>query len=219
MEDKKQAMLVGLCGRSGAGKGYVAKLFAGEGIPSIDTDMVYRSLTSACDNDEISECMKELVQYFGDSIKNADNSLNRTILRTLVFGEDKRDNLQRLNEITHRHILKKTMETADDLYNRGYSIVLIDAPVLFESGFDKFCAAVVCVTAPEELLIQRIMARDGLDKESVELRLKSQIPRDELETKAQYVIENNVDKPELIRRIKSVAESLEELRRNKKNEF
>lgn len=219
MEDKKQAMLVGLCGRSGAGKGYVAKLFAAEGIPSIDTDMVYRSLTSACADGEITECMEELIRYFGDSIKNTDNSLNRAVLRTLVFGEDKRDNLKRLNEITHRHILKKTMEIADDLYHAGYSIILIDAPVLFESGFDKFCAAVVCVTAPEELLVQRIMARDGLDKESAELRLKSQIPREELEAKAQYVIENNVDKPELIRRIKRVAENLEELRRNNKNEF
>lgn len=207
-------MLVGLCGRSGAGKGYVSKLFAAEGIPSIDTDMVYRSLTSACNGEEMSECMQELVQYFGDSIKNEDNSLNRAVLRALVFGEANKDKLKRLNEITHRHILKKTMETADDLFHEGYPIILIDAPVLFESGFDRFCAAVVCVTAPEELLIERIIKRDGLDRASAELRLKSQIPREELEAKAQYVIENDADKPELIRRIKKTAESLKELRRN-----
>ncbi len=205
-------MLVGLCGRSGAGKGYVSKLFAKEGIPSIDTDLVYRTLTGPCTEENESDCMRELVQYFGFSIRNVDGSLNRAVLRTMVFGAENKARLHRLNEITHRHILKKTSGMAEELCEKGFDIVLIDAPLLFESGFDRFCAAVVCVTAPEELLIERIIKRDGLDRSSAVLRLKSQLPREQLEEKAQYVIENDVEKDKLIRRVRAVADALKQMR-------
>lgn len=212
MEKRSQAVLVGLCGRSGAGKGYVSKLFAEEGIPSIDTDGVYRELTGPCDSEAFSPCMRELAEFFGDGIRNEDNSLNRAVLRGLVFGEENKGNLQKLNEITHHHILSKTMEKAAELYEAGYPVVLIDAPVLFESGFDRFCAAVVCVTAPEEISIERIMKRDGLDRNSAVLRLRSQISAEELEKKAQFVIVNgDGEKSELVRSVRACALRLKEL--------
>lgn len=212
-------MLVGLCGRSGAGKGYVAKLFAEEGIPSIDTDAIYRDMTSACKDCDISECMLELTQYFGKDVKNPDNSLNRPFLRKVVFGDGNEKNLARLNEITHRHILKKTLETAERLSEDGYSVILIDAPLLYESGFDKLCVAVVCVTAPEERLIERIRTRDNLDRNSAILRLKSQIPQETLASRADYVIENDEDKTQLILQIQEISKNLKALRRINNNEL
>ena len=83
----KKVMLVGLCGGSGAGKGYVAAKFRDYGIPSIDTDAVYRWLTSAAD--EPTDCMKALQDYFGDEVLSGDNSLNRAAMRNLVFGKVK----------------------------------------------------------------------------------------------------------------------------------
>lgn len=219
MENNTRKMLVGLCGRSGAGKGYVAKLFAEEGIPSIDTDAVYRDMTSACKDCDISECMLELMRHFGKNVKNPDNSLNRPFLRKIVFGDGNEKNLARLNEITHRHILKKTLKTAERLYEDGHSIVLIDAPLLYESGFDKLCAAIICVTAPEERLIERIRARDNLDRTSAILRLKSQIAQEELASKADYIIENDEDKTQLILQIQEISKSLKALRRMNINEL
>lgn len=219
---KNGVMLVGLCGRSGSGKGYIAKMFDENGIPSIDTDAVYRNMTgplpslSECSDSETHEpvfspCMSELINRFGNQIISPDGSLNRKVMRNLVFGED-RAALSDLNRITHRHILKETVEMADSLYNSGSKIVLIDAPVLYESGFDKFCDAVVCVTAPEDIIVKRIMERDKLTSEEARRRLDAQKPVCELEALADYVITNVGERPELYKQVCDCIVFLKKLR-------
>ena len=198
-------MLVGLCGRSGSGKGYVADMFRERGIPSVDTDAVYRLMTSAADKP--SECMKELVKEFGPTVMNGDNSLNRAEMRTLVFGGD-REALMALNRITHKHILKKTEEEAARHYSLGRPVVLVDAPVLFESGFDRKCAKVIAVVADEETVIERIMMRDGIGREAAEARLGTQKSVDELRERADYVIENSGNDDELAAQIDSCVKDL-----------
>lgn len=208
METKK-VMLVGLCGRSGSGKGYVSAIFNGFGIPSIDTDAVYRELIGP--GEAPSECMKSLTAYFGDRVMSDDNSLNRSVMRSLVFGEENRGELMMLNKITHKFILEKTLELADELYREGHNVVLIDAPLLFESGFDKLCEKTVCVTADEQTVIERIIKRDGISREDALKRLASQIPADEIAKKCSYIIANDCEKDELIRRVKRCADELNEL--------
>lgn len=198
-------MLVGLCGRSGSGKGYVAERFAALGIPSIDTDAVYRSLTSA--SATLSPCMKELVDRFGESVAAEDNSLDRTVMRSLVFGGD-RNALADLNRITHKHILARVEAMASEMHGDGHDIVLIDAPLLYESGFDKECARVVVVTAPEETVVRRIMRRDGIDADAARARLKTQIPADDLAARADFVIENAGDDCAMDKQIRACADAL-----------
>ena len=72
--------VIGLCGGSGSGKSAVSRLFAKFNIPSIDTDQVYREITS-----QDSECMRALVSAFGESVTNSDGYLNREYVRELVF--------------------------------------------------------------------------------------------------------------------------------------
>jgi len=206
-------MLVGLCGRSGSGKGYIAAMFADRGIPSVDTDKVYRDMTGPAQ--ELSPCMKELTARFGNRILTPDNALDRSAMRALVFWDGTpdmetacRENLADLNRITHRHILEETTRQADALQADGADIVLIDAPLLYESGFDTRCAAVICVTAPEELRIARIMKRDGIDREAALRRLQSQMSAEELREKADYVIENDADRPTLYSRVDAVIDAL-----------
>ena len=209
---KNGVMLVGLCGRSGSGKGYIAKMFAEYGIPSVDTDAVYRRMTApVSDRSALSPCMNELIERFGEQILSSDFSLNRVVMRSLVFGGDTAA-LADLNRITHRHILEKTQETAEQLCRDGAPIVLIDAPVLYESGFDKMCERVVCVTAPEDVIVSRIMKRDGLSEEDAKKRLASQKTREELEDRADYVIFNDDERPVLYERVKRCTESLREIR-------
>lgn len=201
-------LLIGLCGRSGSGKGYVADLFEKEGIPSVDTDIVYRNMTSA--SSELSQCMKELVDRFGNQVICEDNSLNRAVMRSLVFGDDHQALLD-LNTITHRHILKESLRIAEDLNAKGFPIVLIDAPLLFESGFDSKCARVICVTAPEKKLVQRIMRRDGISKAEAYKRLHTQKSVKELSSRADYVIKNNGNDKSLLRQVKLCANELKSL--------
>ena len=203
---ERDVMTVGLCGRSGAGKGTVCLLFAALGIPSVDTDAVYRALTAPAD--EPSPCIIALTDRFGPKVQLPDHSLNRAAMRKLVFGEGNEQNLADLNAISHRFILEQTRRLADEWFDRGASIVLLDAPVLYESGFDRFCDAVVCVTAPEEVLLTRIMARDGISRGDAEKRLASQIPAEELEDRADYVIVNDGTCEELAERVRQTADAL-----------
>ena len=199
-------MFVGLCGRSGSGKGYIAKMFANRGIPSIDTDRVYRDMTGP--SASLSPCMKELVERFGEAVAAEDGSLNRAVMRSYVFGPENREALQDLNRITHAHILNQTMVEADKLKEQGADIILIDAPLLYESGFDKKCCVVVCVIAPEEVLIERIMKRDNIGREDAEIRLRTQKSVEELTEKADYVIENDAEKDVLQERVDAVIADL-----------
>ena len=178
---------IGICGSSGSGKGYVCKLFSTYGYKWIDTDRVYRDLATPK-----SECVKELREYFGDSILNEDGSLNRKELSKCVFeGEDSEKNLTRLNEITHFYIRKETERIIDDCKKNGYKGVLVDAPVLFESGFDKMCDATICVTAPLQTKLERIMARDNISMDRALARINNQLDDEILRKKCTYEIVNN----------------------------
>ena len=198
---------IGLCGRSGAGKGYVCGLFAEIGIPSVDTDAVYREMTGPTET--LSPCMQELVQFFGEKILCADGSLNRPVLSSIVFAEGAGDALAQLNCITHHHILRETENRIARYADEGYSFVLIDAPVLFESGFDRMCRFTVCVIASEETSVQRILKRDGISEEAARRRLASQRTNEELMSLCDYHIENELHCETLREQIAAVVASMQ----------
>ncbi len=200
--DMKKGIWIGLCGRSGTGKGYVSRLFALHGVPSVDTDAVYRRITAPADTP--SACMVELVSAFGEEIRNADNSLNRKILSGIVFREDGSEDLRRLNSITHKHILKETERIAHSLFEDGAKAVLIDAPVLFESGFDDFCDCTLCVTAPFEVSLERIQKRDGITREEAVRRLSSQLPEEELIRRCDFRVVNGKNEKTLDEQVSAV---------------
>ena len=180
---------IGVCGSSGSGKGFVCKLFSTYGYKWIDTDRVYRDLATPK-----SDCVKELRECFGDSILNPDGSLNRKSLSKIVYeGEGSRQRLNQLNKITHFHIEKETVKLINESEQNGYKGVLIDAPVLFESGFDKMCDVTICVTAPTELKLQRIMSRDGITYEKALSRISSQLTDNDLREKCAYEIDNSAN--------------------------
>lgn len=197
---------IGLCGRSGAGKGYVCRIFDQLGIPSVDTDAVYREMTGPAET--LSPCMEELLGFFGEKILREDRSLNRPVLSSLVFGENAGDALAQLNRITHRHILLETEKRIADYARQGYKYVLIDAPVLFESGFDSMCRFTVCVIASEETSVTRITERDGITKEAAQRRLAAQMTNEELMCRCDYHIENELHCDTLRQQIARVTDSI-----------
>lgn len=186
--------VIGLCGGSGSGKGYVSSIFASNGVPSIDTDAIYRELTASP-----GECLSELVAVFGKEIVNADGALDRAAMRALVFsGNRAEQNRKRLNEISHRHVLNEVRRRIAELSKSDVSAVLVDAPLLFESGFDKECDVLICITAPQDLRVERIMARDGITKEAALMRVATQISDEVLTERSDYVIRNFGDEAVLM---------------------
>ncbi len=185
-------IVIGLCGGSGSGKSVVSDVAEKMNIPSIDTDFVYRELTCAS-----SPCLDELAMEFGVQVIGTGGALDRGVLREIVFSDSKR--LARLNEITHKHILARTRDLLERYRCEGRSAAIVDAPLLFESGFDRECDAIVAVVADRECRIDRIMARDGITREAAERRIATQICDDELIARSHYFIPNNGTVDELCR--------------------
>ena len=194
---------IGLCGSSGSGKGYVCKKLKGYGAEHIDTDKVYRDLVT-----KDSPCLKELCSCFGKEILNEDGSLNRAALSTKVFeGEGAAERLKSLNSITHKYIRIETKRILSENEKTGAWASLIDAPVLFESGFDDMCDCTVCVTAPTELKIKRITERDKITAEKARARLSSQLRDEELRRLCDFEIVND-DSGDLEIRVEKLVKEL-----------
>ena len=180
-------------GGSGSGKSLVSRMLCDRGIPYIDADAVYSDLVSG-----ESACLSELVLAFGDSIISPDGSLNRRAMADLVFsGEGAAERRRLLNSITHRHVLDEIRHWLDGCRDSGAELAVVDAPLLFESGFDRECNLTVAVVADRELRIRRICERDGLDRAAAERRIDAQLSSDELSSRVDRVIYNNGSLDEL----------------------
>ena len=196
--------IIGLTGPTGAGKGAVSALFAKRyQIPSIDTDRVYHDLLVPP-----SACLDELVHAFGATILAADGTLCRPALSRIVFSDMTRVKQEQLNKITHKYVLNRTREILSEHANAGCRASLVDAPLLYESGFDTECDAVIAVLAPEAVRKARIMARDGLSEERAVARLNMQKADDFYRSRARYVIINDGDMDALMSQVRDVASSL-----------
>ena len=185
-------LTVGLTGPSGAGKGVIASLLAGYGVPSIDTDKVYHSLLVPP-----SACLDELAGRFGSGILGPDGTLDRKALAALVFAEGHERDLADLNAITHRYILDEVRATLRRYEAEGAPAVLVDAPQLFESGFDAECGFILSVLAPYEVRLARVMARDGLDEARARARLAASHEDEFFAERSDAVILNSGDIPAL----------------------
>ena len=185
-------LTVGLTGPSGAGKGVISSLFAGYGVPSIDTDRVYHDLLVPP-----SACLDELVGRFGSGILGPDGTLDRKALAAVVFAKGHERDLADLNAITHRHILGEVRVMLARYEAEGVPVVLVDAPQLFESGFDAECGFILSVLAPYEIRLARVMARDGLDEARARARLAASHEDGFFTERSDAVIFNDGDMPAL----------------------
>ena len=196
--------IIGLCGGSGSGKGSACKFFQEFGIPCIDTDAVYREITSAP-----GECLTALRNEFGSEIITESGTLNRKKLASIVFSdEDSNSRLEKLNEITHKFILDETRHRLDNYGAMDVVAAIVDAPALFESGFDRECDVLVLVVAEKELRISRIMSRDGITRKEAEQRINSQMSDADLITRCDYMIRNDHDLSYLKQEVKTVLKKI-----------
>ena len=194
--------IIGLCGGSGSGKGTVSNFFREKGVVCIDTDAIYRDITSGK-----SKCLDEIISAFGKRFLSPDGSLNRRLLASEVFHD--RNKLDMLNSISHRHILNRCREIISEADGRNEKLIVIDAPLLFESGFDSECDIIIMVTAEEETRIRRIMKRDGIGKEQAKARINSQNPDEKYIGKANIIIENDFDVQSLEKKAEKALEIIE----------
>ncbi len=188
-------IIIGLCGGSGSGKTTAAAVMRGEGAAVIDTDRVYRELCVPG-----SPCLSELCGTFGQGIISEDGSLDRRALGGIVFKDA--EARKTLNRITHAYIKEETLRLISAYEKKGYPAVVVDAPLLFESGFDALCDVTVGITADIGLRAERIISRDGISRADAEKRLAAQSKDDELRARCGTIIENDGDADAFARRIR-----------------
>ena len=198
-------LVIGLCGGSGSGKGEVCRAFLEHSIPSIDTDAVYHRLTA-----EKNSLTDALAERFGADILDERGALLRPVLAKKVFAADGAEALADLNRITHFHILNVARVWLEEQRKNGVFAAIVDAPLLFESGFDKECDITVCVTAPRQKRIERIVLRDGISCEAAQRRIASQKSDAYLIERCGYHIDNCGDVGALRARVKRIVDELRE---------
>ena len=176
--------IIGITGPIGSGKSYVGDIFEEYGFPRIDTDKVYHGLISG-----YTDTVKELEAEFGNEIVKEDGSVDRKKLGAIVFSDKAK--LNRLNEITHKYVHIETVKLIEKYRAENYKAVVIEVPLMFESGFDKMCDEVICVVADNDVRVERIVKRNGISPKDAEIRIKNQKDNNFYIEKSTIVVYNN----------------------------
>ena len=181
-------LIIGLTGGSGCGKSIVSRAFEALGAFSVDADAVYHTIVS-----NPSACTKELSEAFGEDVLTPSGALDRPALAAKVFcgGEEEKKKLSLLNEITHKHVLDDIRISLKEAEKAGKNVAVVDAPLLFESGFHKECLLTVAVLSPFSLRLSRIMERDSLTEYKAKARLNAQQTDDFYREQADFILIND----------------------------
>jgi dephospho-CoA kinase len=119
-------------------------------------------------------------------VLNSDGTLNRMKLASIVFGDEVA--LNKLNSLVHPRVANRFIRWKNQ---QRSSIVLRESAILFESGSYSDCDAVIVVSAPEKLRVERVMKRSALTKEEVEARMARQWPQSKVLEQADRIIVND----------------------------
>ena len=174
-------ILLGLTGKTGAGKSTVSEFLKQKGAYIIDGDIVAREILVG--NPRL---LKLLAKSFGDDILE-NGVLNRKKLAEKAFKTPEATKL--LNSIMHPAINEKIQSEAEAAF-ADYDVVIVDAAAIIESGFADDCAKLIVVTAPEEIRRERIIKRDNISEKDALIRINGQKDDNFYLSKADYVIKN-----------------------------
>ena len=179
------SLLVGLTGGMGSGKSLAASYFRELGAQMIDADRISRELVAP-----EKPAWKEIIEEFGSSVLNSDQTLNRKQVGAIVFNDESKR--KKLEDIIHPRVIVEERRLYER-YRQENSRVLavIDAALLIESGNYKNVDTVIVVQCGREEQIRRVMERDGTVRSEVENRLNSQMPLEEKVGFGDYILRND----------------------------
>ena len=181
---------VAVTGGIGCGKSYVCKLLGERDIRVYDCDRAAKRIMASS-----LKIQDELRKLVGDSVYS-DGVLNKAVLAAFLLKSE--DNTTAVNKIVHPAV-------ADDFVKSGDK--WMECAILFSSGFDKLVDKVICVTAPLEVRVERIIQRDGITREKALEWMDKQQPQEQMVSLSDYEIINDGE-ADLEEQIDSVLTSL-----------
>jgi dephospho-CoA kinase len=172
--------VLGLTGSLGMGKSTTADFFADEGVPVLNADAVVHRLYAGAAVPLIESA------FPGTSV---DGRIDRARLAERVIGDA--EALKRLEAIIHPLVRREEKRFIEDARASGAMVAVLDVPLLFETGAERLCDAVVVVTAPAEVQRRRALARPGMSEDKLEALLAKQMSDEEKRRRADFVVDSS----------------------------
>ncbi|ODV97946.1 hypothetical protein PACTADRAFT_37463 [Pachysolen tannophilus NRRL Y-2460] len=199
-------LIVGLTGGIASGKSTVStRLSSTYSLTVIDADKIAREVV-----EPKKPAYNEVVKYFEPlvpNLLNEDGSLNRAELGKFVFQN--KQHLTKLNSIVHPAVRKEIFIRILKAWFTLKKLVILDIPLLFESGMDKICGLTLLVSCPRELQLQRLLERNPeLTLEDAENRIRNQMSNELKIAKSDKVLKNDQDLKNLYDQIETVLKEI-----------
>ena len=190
--------VIGLTGGIAAGKSTVSEMLAARGAYVIDADRIGHQVIQPG-----GEAHAEVVAAFGSSIVEESGAISRQALGAIVFGDSRQ--LAALNAISHPRMAQRMEMEIAEVRRRPPEarppLIVLDAAILFEAGWDALCGRVWTVAAAPATAIVRLMERNGLSREEARSRLDAQMSNEERARRSVRVIANEGSLDDLERAI------------------
>lgn len=165
---------IAITGGIGSGKSFVCNRLRSRGIEVYDCDAAAKRLMR--DNEKLKAQLRRLV---GEDVYS-DGKLNKAVMATFLLRSEK--NRETVNAIVHPAVRADFIASGQQW---------MECAILFESGFDSLVDFTICVTAPKEVRLQRIIDRDGLTRERAQQWIDKQLPQKEVAERCDAVINND----------------------------
>lgn len=175
--------ILGLTGGIATGKSAVSKILSKLGANVIDTDIIAHKLA------EIGEPLyNAYIEHFGEGVKLEDGELNRAEVARRIYDNEKER--EWINSVAHPLIKERVDAEISRLQEAGETSVVVEVPLLFEIGWQKYADVVWVVHVSKETQLKRLQMRDNIDEAAALARINAQMPIDEKKELADVVINN-----------------------------
>lgn len=188
-------MIIGLTGSIGMGKSTVASQVAALGVKTLNSDVVVHQLLA-----KGGAGVDAVAERFPQALEN--EAINRIKLGQAVFGSPEK--LAALEAVLHPLVVEAQGIFCARMQRLGARVVLLDIPLLFETGAEVRMDATIVVTAPAFLQRARVLARPGMTEEKLQRILSRQMPDAEKRLRADYVIHTGLGRAYSFRQIKHI---------------
>jgi len=193
-------ILLGLTGSIGMGKSETAKMFRREGIPVFDADASVHTLFA-----KGGKAVGPVGAAFPDVI--VDGAVDRKALGAQVFGDT--EALRKLESIVHPLVGAERQRFLKRASAEGRPMVVLDVPLLFETGGERFVDASVVVSAPAFLQAQRVLARPGMDMARLAAIRVQQTPDAEKRKRADFVVPSGLGKAPALQAVRRIVKIMQ----------
>ena len=194
-------LTIGLTGGLSSGKSTITSWFLEKGIIVLDADQIVRQLQKPG-----SQLLYDLAHEFGPSVILENGELARDVLGSIIFHDEAAK--QKLNAMIHPLVKQKLVEGMEQAKARGEQLVVLDVPLMFESGFESLVDRTLVVYVPREIQVKRLMKRDQIDESYALAKINSQMSLEKKRDLADYVLNNEYSMRELRTQFEQMFEML-----------